>query len=74
LFRLFHTKTKVQIWLYEQPEIKFEGKIIGFDEYMNLVLDDCEEYNAKKGTRSMIGRIMLKGDNISLVRAIDGNN
>ena len=74
LFRLFHTKTKVQIWLYEQPEIKFEGKIIGFDEYMNLVIDDCEESNSKKGTKVNIGRIMLKGDNISLVRAVEGNN
>jgi len=64
----------VQIWLFEQPEIKFEGKIVGFDEYMNLVLDDSEEFNVKKGTRSHIGRIMLKGDNISLVRAADGNN
>ena len=64
----------MQIWLFEQPEIKFEGKIVGFDEYMNLVLDDSEEFNVKKGTRSHIGRIMLKGDNISLVRAADGNN
>lgn len=64
----------MQIWLFEQPEIKFEGKIIGFDEYMNLVLDDCEEFNLKKGTRSHLGKMMLKGDNISLVRAADGNN
>ena len=41
---------------------------------MNLVLDDCEEFNVKKGIRSHIGRIMLKGDNISLVKAVDGNN
>lgn len=73
MFRLFHTKTRVQIWLYEEPDVKFEGKIIGFDEYMNLVMDDCEELSVKKGTRSHIGRIMLKGDNISLVRAVDGN-
>lgn len=41
---------------------------------MNLVLDECEEFNTKKGTRSHLGRVMLKGDNISLVRAADGNN
>jgi small nuclear ribonucleoprotein E len=41
---------------------------------MNLVIDDCEELNIKKGTKVNIGRIMLKGDNISLVRAVEGNN
>ena len=59
--------------MYEESDIKFEGKIIGFDEYMNLVIDDCEETNLKKGTKNNIGRIMLKGDNISLVRAVEGN-
>ena len=41
---------------------------------MNLVIDDCEESNSKKGTKVNIGSIMLKGDNISLVRAVEGNN
>ena len=39
----------------------------GFDEYMNLVLDEAEEVNKKKGTRKTIGRILLKGDNITLM-------
>jgi len=34
---------------------------------MNLVLDDAEEVHLKKSTRRKIGRIMLKGDNISLM-------
>jgi small nuclear ribonucleoprotein E len=68
---LFRTKTTVQIWLYEEANIKFEGKIIGFDEYMNLVMEECVEYNLKKGTRAEIGRIMLKGDNISLIKPVE---
>ncbi|KAK4362656.1 hypothetical protein RND71_017897 [Anisodus tanguticus] len=39
----------------------------GFDEYMNLVLDDAEEVNVKKKTRKQLGRILLKGDNITLM-------
>jgi small nuclear ribonucleoprotein E len=27
----------------------------GFDEYMNLVLDDAEEINVKKNTRKSLG-------------------
>ena len=39
----------------------------GFDEYMNLVLDDAEELSMKKKTRKPLGRILLKGDNITLM-------
>ena len=42
--------------------------MIGFDEYMNLVLDDAEELDVKKNTRSPLGRILLKGDAITLIR------
>ena len=31
------------IWLYSNTDIRIQGTIIGFDEYMNLVLDDAEE-------------------------------
>ena len=35
-----------------------------------MVLDDCEEINEKENKRIKLGRLMLKGDNISLVRAV----
>ena len=47
--------------------MRIEGKIIGFDEYMNLVLDEAEELSIKKKTRKDLGRILLKGDNITLM-------
>ncbi|KAK6942322.1 LSM domain, eukaryotic/archaea-type [Dillenia turbinata] len=43
------------------------GAEVGFDEYMNLVLDDAEEVNIKKKSRKQLGRILLKGDNITLM-------
>jgi small nuclear ribonucleoprotein E len=70
LFDLYQTKTRIQIWIFDNKDILFEGKILGFDEYMNMVLDECEEVNDKKKTRNYLGRLMLKGDNITLVRAI----
>ena len=62
---------------------------IGFDEYMNLVLDDACEVHLKRKTEKVfinlmqfcqfctlypqvLGRIMLKGDNITLIQARDG--
>jgi len=48
--------------------MKMEGHIVGFDEFMNIVLDDAEEIYVKTNTRKMIGRVLLKGDNITLIQ------
>ena len=48
--------------------MQIEGCIIGFDEYMNLVLDDAEEIHSKTKPRKQLGRIMLKGDNITATK------
>ena len=42
----------------------------GFDEYMNLVLDDAEDIHSKTKSRKQLGRIMLKGDNITLLQSV----
>lgn len=47
-----------------------EGRIIGFDEYMNLVLDEAEEVSVKRKTRKALGRILLKGDCICLMQTV----
>lgn len=60
-------KTVVQIWLYDHADLRIEGRIVGFDEFMNVVLEEACEVSTKKGTRTALGRIMLKGDNITLV-------
>lgn len=56
----------MQVWLDDSSEAALEGVILGFDEYMNLVLDEAEEVAADG--RTSIGRIMLKGDAITLIR------
>ena len=39
-----------------------EGKLTGYDEYMNLVLDDVEEN--KDETKRRLGKIILRGNNV----------
>ena len=56
--------------MYENPDTCVEGRIVGFDEYMNLVLDDAEEVTEKKSRRVSVGRILLKWDNITLMRNV----
>jgi len=52
-----------------------EGVIIGFDEYMNVVLDEAIEINNSTSSsqqpsakRINVGRCLLKGDSISLIQ------
>eukprot|EP00922_Rhytidocystis_sp_ex-Travisia-forbesii_P020451 GHVS01030086.1.p1 GENE.GHVS01030086.1~~GHVS01030086.1.p1 ORF type:complete len:124 (+),score=24.56 GHVS01030086.1:121-492(+) len=67
IFRFFTNRSRVQIWLFEQTDMRLEGQIVGFDEYMNMVLDTAEEVMVKKKTRTKLGRILVKGDNITLI-------
>ena len=70
IYRYMQQSVRIQVWLYETNELRIEGKIRGLDEYMNLVLDDAEEVHTKKATRKKLGRILLKGDNISLLQPV----
>mmetsp|Transcript_39621 Transcript_39621/g.105001 ORF Transcript_39621/g.105001 Transcript_39621/m.105001 type:complete len:101 (-) Transcript_39621:114-416(-) len=67
IFRYLQKRDRVQIWLHENNDMRIEGRILGFDEYMNLVVDDAEEVLIKKKTRRAVGRILLKGDCITLM-------
>ncbi|KAK6631037.1 hypothetical protein RUM44_003209 [Polyplax serrata] len=71
IFRYLQNRSRVQVWVYENVTTRIEGHIVGFDEYMNLVLDDAEEYNLKTKNRKELGRIMMKGDNITLIQSLD---
>lgn len=69
IFRYLQNRSRVCVWIFENINLRIEGAIVGFDEYMNLVLDDAEEYNIKtQAKRKTLGRIMLKGDNICLIQ------
>jgi small nuclear ribonucleoprotein E len=68
LFDFLKNRERVEIWLYENTSMKIEGNIIGFDQFMNVVLDDAEEVYVKTNTRRKLTKLMLKGDCITLVR------
>jgi small nuclear ribonucleoprotein E len=97
IFRFLQQRTRVQVWLFGQTDMRMEGRIAGFDEYMNLVLDEAEEvYLPTRGTgggkgaaaageeggdgkaasaseakpvrRKALGRVLLKGDTITLMQ------
>jgi small nuclear ribonucleoprotein len=39
-----------------------EGKLTGFDDYMNMVLEDTEETNSENKRR--LGTVILRGNNV----------
>ncbi|CAG5977042.1 unnamed protein product [Menidia menidia] len=59
IFRYLQNRSRIQVWLYEQVNMRIEGCIIGFDEYMNLVLDDAEEVHMKTKNRKPLGELTL---------------
>ena len=71
MFEFLKNKERISIWLYENTAVKIEGVIVGFDEYMNVVIDDAEEVNMKANERTKLGRILLKGDCITLVQGVN---
>ncbi|EKM83645.1 hypothetical protein AGABI1DRAFT_110295 [Agaricus bisporus var. burnettii JB137-S8] len=71
IFKNLQTRSKISVWLYDNIEMRIEGRIIGFDEFMNLVIDDAVEVYVKEAKpRKELGRILLKGDNITLIQQI----
>ena len=41
---------------------RIDGKLLGYDEYMNLVMDDVEE--SKDDNKRRLGKIILRGSNV----------
>merc|ERR1712058_158364 len=72
IFRYLQNRTRVTVWLYENVNTRIEGCIVGFDEYMNLVLDEAAEVHLKRKDEKKLGRIMLKRDNITIIQAREG--
>lgn len=70
IFRYLQNRSRIQVWLHEQVNTRIEGCIISFDEYVKLVLDNAEEIYSKTKSRMQVGRIMLKGHNITLLQSL----
>uniref|UniRef100_A0A8D0L7V1 Small nuclear ribonucleoprotein E n=1 Tax=Sphenodon punctatus TaxID=8508 RepID=A0A8D0L7V1_SPHPU len=70
IVKYLQNRSRIQVWLYEEMGMRTEGCIIGFDEYVNLLLDDAEEIHSKTKSRKHLSWIMLKGDNITLLQSV----
>ncbi|GEQ66681.1 hypothetical protein JCM33374_g344 [Metschnikowia sp. JCM 33374] len=71
IFKYLQQQSLVTIWLYEQTQSRIQGKVRGFDEFMNIVIDEAVEISTVNGAKQDLGRILLKGDNITLISSLD---
>lgn len=71
IFRFMEQREKVEVFVTHMPHLRFQGVVRGFDEWMNFVLEQAVELDARKGTRKELGRILLKGDTVCLLHALE---
>jgi len=43
---------------------EFRGILEGYDLHMNLILSDAEELNSDASVKSIVGEILMRGDNV----------
>ncbi|KAF1974002.1 U6 snRNA-associated Sm-like protein-like protein LSm5 [Bimuria novae-zelandiae CBS 107.79] len=55
-----------QIWIIMNNHKEFVGKLIGFDDYVNMVLEDVREIDPVEGETRM-SKILLNGNNICMM-------
>lgn len=68
IYRFMDSGERVTIWLLHDNTMRIEGRILGYDEFMNIVLDDAVEHHLKgEGRKVPLGRILLKGDTVGLL-------
>lgn len=56
---------EVSILLKDYRE--FFGKLVGFDDYVNVVLEDAVEYLNDKEIKRFEGKMLLTGNNIAML-------
>ncbi|KAJ1982348.1 RNA-binding protein lsm5 [Dimargaris cristalligena] len=63
-----------KIWVIMKSEKEFTGVLSGFDDYVNMVLDDVTEFEkvATGYQKTQLKQILLNGNNICML--VPGGN
>jgi len=58
-----------QIWVIMKNEREFTGTLLGFDDFVNMVLDDVTEHeNTSTGKKTtQLSQTLLNGNNICML-------
>ena len=58
-----------KLWILMKNDKELVGTLRGFDDYVNMVLDDVTEYTYKNGekTATKLDQILLNGNNVAIL-------
>ncbi|GAA99272.1 uncharacterized protein L969DRAFT_16576 [Mixia osmundae IAM 14324] len=58
-----------RLWVVLKSEREIVGTLLGFDDFVNMVLDDVTEYeNTAQGRKATkLGQTLLNGNNIAML-------
>ncbi|KAJ2459609.1 RNA-binding protein lsm5 [Coemansia sp. RSA 2424] len=58
-----------RIWVMMKSEKEFVGTLLGFDDYVNMVLENVTEYETTSTTKKVnqLDQILLNGNNICML-------
>lgn len=70
LFGYLKEGSRIRVHLNKNNKMCIEGTLLGFDEFMNLVLDDAYEIYLASDTKIPLGKTMLRGEVIAIVHPI----
>lgn len=55
-----------RIWVIMKGDKEFSGTLLGFDDYVNMVLEDVTEFDYS-GNHTKLPKILLNGNNICML-------
>ncbi|KAF5118206.1 hypothetical protein DV454_000687 [Geotrichum candidum] len=55
-----------KIWVIMKDDLEFSGTLVGFDDFVNMVLEDVTEYQPD-GTKVPRKKILLNGNSICML-------
>ena len=61
---------RIRVHLNKNNKMVMEGTLLGFDEFMNLVLGDAYEVYVTSNTRVPLGTTLLRGETIAIIHPI----
>ncbi|EGP85613.1 unnamed protein product [Zymoseptoria tritici ST99CH_1A5] len=54
------------IWVIMKGDKEFSGTLLGFDDFVNMVLEDVTEYDYS-GAQTKLPKILLNGNNVAML-------
>ncbi|APA10023.1 hypothetical protein EAF04_003638 [Stromatinia cepivora] len=56
-----------KIWVVMKGDKEFTGTLTGFDDYVNMVLEDVIEFDHQSGNQTKLPKILLNGNGIAML-------